>query len=129
MVLFVSSSYIFSFNRHYGPLTDSVAFLMLRGPSLGGRHPFISLYELQADSWPYIAQQTSNIISSGVFEVQALKDIKPFVIYILCYGSYETQISLLCLLMEKLYNEKSSCQILIDWLLEALSWNHIQVST
>lgn len=99
---------------------------MLRGSYQGSRHPFISLYEMQPDSWPYIFQQTSSIISSGIFEVQALKDIKPFVIYILCYGLYETQISLLCLLMGKLHSEGNS--MLIDWLLEALLWHNIQVN-
>lgn len=100
---------------------------MLRGSYKGLRHPFITLYEMQADSWPYILQHTSSILSSGVFEVQALKDIKSFVIFILCYGAYETQIMMLCLLMEKLHIEKNSSQSLVDWLLEALSWHHIQV--
>lgn len=117
---------MFFWLRHYGLLTDSIAQLMLRGSYQGSRHPFISLYEMQPESWPYILQQTSSIISSGIFEVQALKDIKPFVIYILCYGLYETQISLLCLLMEKLHSEESSIKLLIGWLLEALLWQHTQ---
>jgi hypothetical protein len=108
-------------------LTDSIAKLMLRGSFQGGRHPFISLYEMQPDSWPYIIQQTSNIISSGMFEVQALKEIKPFVIYILCYGLNETRISLLSILMGKLHSVKNP--LIIDWLLETLLWHHQQVVT
>jgi hypothetical protein len=100
---------------------------MLRGSFQGGRHPFISLYEMQPDSWPYIIQQTSNIISSGMFEVQALKEIKPFVIYILCYGLNETRISLLSILMGKLHSVKNP--LIIDWLLETLLWHHQQVVT
>jgi hypothetical protein len=100
---------------------------MLRGSFQGGRHPFISLYEMQPDSWPYIIQQTSNIISSGMFEVQALKEIKPFVIYILCYGLNETRISLLSILMGKLHSVKNP--LIIDWLLETLLWHHQQVAT
>ena len=98
---------------------------MLRGSYQGVRHPFISLYEMQPDSWPYIIQQTSNIISSGMFEVQALKEIKPFVIYILCYGMHETRTSLLSILMGKLNSVKNP--LIIDWLLEALLWQHQQV--
>jgi hypothetical protein len=100
---------------------------MLRGSFQGGRHPFISLYEMQPDSWPYIIQQTSNIISSGMFEVQALKEIKPFVIYILCYGLNETRFSLLSILMGKLHSVKNP--LIIDWLLETLLWHHQQVAT
>ena len=95
---------------------------MLRGSYQGVRHTFISLYEMQPDSWPYIIQQTSNIISSGMFEVQALKEIKPFVIYILCYGMHETRTSLLSILMGKLNSVKNP--LIIDWLLEALLWQH-----
>jgi hypothetical protein len=98
---------------------------MLRGSYQGGRHPFISLYEMQPDSWPYIIQQTSNIISTGMFEVQALKEIKPFVIYTLCYGLYETRTSLLSILMGKLHSVKNP--LIIDWLLETLLWQHQQV--
>uniref|UniRef100_A0A0P5JGL1 RE24967p n=1 Tax=Daphnia magna TaxID=35525 RepID=A0A0P5JGL1_9CRUS len=110
--------------RHYGLLTDTVAQLMLRGSYRGGRHPFISLYEMQPDSWPYIMQQISNIISCGMFEVQALKEIKPFVIYILCHGRYEARTSLLCTLVGKLHVGKNP--LIIDWLLETLVWQHQQ---
>ncbi len=112
------------FFRHYGLLTDSIAQLMVRGSYQGNRHPFISLYEMQPETWPFILQQTSSIISCGIFEVQALKEIKPFVIYTLCYGLYETRTSLLCLLMEKLHSKRNP--LIIDWFLEALVW-HPQV--
>ena len=116
----------FKFYRHYGLLTDSIAQLMLRGSYKGNRHPFISFYEMQPESWPYILQQTSSIISCGIFEVQALQEIKPFVIYILCHGLYETRISLLCLLMEKLHSTQNP--LIVEWFLEALLWQHPQVS-
>lgn len=60
-------------------------------------------------------------------EVQALKEIKPFVIYILCYGLNETRISLLSILMGKLHSVKNP--LIIDWLLETLLWHHQQVVT
>ena len=116
----------FKFYRHYGLLTDSIAQLMLRGSYKGNRHPFISFYEMQPESWPYILQQTSSIISCGIFEVQALQEIKPFVIYILCHGLYETRISLLCLLMEKLHSTQNP--LIVEWFLESLLWQHPQVS-
>jgi hypothetical protein len=62
-----------------------------------------------------------------MFEVQALKEIKPFVIYILCYGLNETRISLLSILMGKLHSVKNP--LIIDWLLETLLWHHQQVVT
>ena len=98
---------------------------MLRGSYQGGRHPFIALYEMQPESWPFILQQTNNIISCGVFEVQALKEMKPFVIYALSYGLCQIRLSLLSLILEKLHS--GECPVLEDWILESLVWQNLQV--
>ena len=100
---------------------------MLRGSCTDMRHPFISLYEMQPFTWPYIVQQTSNIISCGEVNLQCLKQIKPFVLYILCCGPSETRASLWSLLIGKLSNANSS--EILDWLLESLLWqNQVQQS-
>ena len=66
-------------------------------------------------------QQTSNIISNGPIDHQALKQIQPFILYGLCYGSNEAKKSLWSMLLGKLSNGPSQ-QIVLDWALESLLW-------
>lgn len=118
----VTTYKLYFLTRHYSLLTDSVTEIMLRGSCTDMRHPFISLFEMQPFTWPYLMQQTSNIISCGEVDLQSLKQIKPFVIYILCCGPCETRGSLWSLLIGKLSNAYSS--EILDWLLESLLWQN-----
>lgn len=109
--------------RHYSLLTDSITELMLRGQHESARHPFISLYEMQPETWPFIMQQSSSIISNGGINLQALKQIQPFIIYSLCYGSCDVQISLWNLLMGKLsITSSNQLTVVLEWMLESLLW-------
>ncbi len=93
---------------------------MLRGSCKDIRHPFISLFEMQQDTWPFIFQEISTIVSNSSLDLQALNQIKPFVIYGLCYGSIESRSSLWNMLQGKLYHEDS--RPIVCWILESFFW-------
>ena len=110
--------------RHHGILVDSVASL-LDGQkySASTRHPFITLLEMRPETWPYIYQQMSSLLSYPAFSECNIHQMKPFVIHVLCHGDSETRLGLWSLLMTKLNYLKST--LLANLLLESLVWQKV----
>lgn len=75
---------------------------------------------MEQNTLPFILQQISSIIANSSLDIQALKQIKPFVTYGLCYGSIESKSSLWNILQGKLYHEEN--ESIVCWILESFFW-------
>jgi hypothetical protein len=108
--------------RHFGVLVDAVTGLLpLRHGARVNRHPYITLFEMQSDTWPYISQQLSSLIRSKSFDND--NEITLLALYILCCGYQESRSSLWGMLLGELNNSKE--KVIGNILLESLVWNQV----
>ena len=103
-------------------MVDAVTSLLpLRHGARVNRHPYITLFEMQSDTWPYISQQLNCLIRSKSFDND--NEITLLALYILCCGYQESRSSLLGMLLGELNNSKE--RVIGNILLESLVWNQV----